>query len=78
VAVTDRESARAAKTQVRRLVEGHTSVNGVGLRRDADAGWVVKVNLADEDAGLRRSLPPRVDGVRVDVAVVGPVTASTD
>jgi hypothetical protein len=77
VPVTDRASARAAKTQVRRLVEGHSSVNGIGLRRDADAGWVVKVNLAGEDAGLRRSLPPRVDGVRVDVAVVGPVTAST-
>ncbi len=76
--MTDRESARAAKTHVRRLVQGHASVNGIGLRRDADAGWVVKVNLADEDAGLRRSLPPLVDGVRVDVAVVGPVTASTE
>ena len=76
--MTDRESARAAKTHVRRLVAGHTSVNGIGLRRDADAGWVVKVDLADEDAGLRRSLPPLVDGVRVDVAVVGRVTASTD
>ena len=76
--MTDRESARAAKTQVRRLVQGHALVNGIGLRRDADAGWVVKVNLAGEDAGLRSSLPPRVDGVRVDVAVVGPVTASTD
>ena len=76
--MTDRESARAAKTHVRRLVAGHASVNGIGLRRDGDAGWVVKVNLADEDAGLRRSLPPRVDGVRVDVAVVGPVTASSE
>lgn len=76
--MTDRESARAAKTQVRRLVQGHALVNGIGLRRDADVGWVVKVNLAGEDAGLRSSLPPRVDGVRVDVAVVGPVRASTD
>ena len=76
--MTDRESARAAKTQVRRLVQGHASVNGIGLRRDADAGWVVKVNLAGEDAGLRRTLPPLVDGVRVDVAVVGPVSAATD
>lgn len=76
--MTDRESARAAKTQVRRLVEGHASVNGIGLRRDGDAGWVVKVNLADEDAGLRSSLPQRVDGVRVDVAVVGPVRAVSD
>ena len=76
--MTDRESARAARTQVRRLVEGHASVNGIGLRRDADAGWVVKVNLVDEDAGLRQSLPQRVDGVRVDVAVVGPVRASAD
>jgi hypothetical protein len=78
VPVTDRSTARAAKSQVTRLVRGHASVNGIGLRRDAEAGWVVKVNLADDDAGLRRSLPSRVDGVRVDVAVVGPVTASTD
>ena len=76
--MTDRDAARAAKTRVGRLVAGHASVNGVGLRRDAEAGWVVKVNLADEDAGLRRSLPPRVDGVRVDVAVVGPVRATAD
>lgn len=76
--MTDRDAARAAKTQVRRLVQGHSSVNGVGLRRDAEAGWVVKVNLTGEDDGLRRTLPPRVDGVRVDVAVVGPVRATSD
>lgn len=76
--MTDRSTARASKTEVSRLVRGHSSVNGIGLRRDGEAGWVVKVNLADDDAGLRRSLPSRVDGVRVDVAVVGPVTASTD
>lgn len=74
----DRDTARAAKTHVRRLVQGHSSVNGIGLRRDAEAGWVVKVNLTGEDDGLRRSLPPRVDGVRVDVAVVGPISATSD
>lgn len=76
--MTDRDAARAAKTQVRRLVAGNTSVNGIGLRRDSEAGWVVKVNLAGEDAGLRRSLPPRVDGVRVDVAVIGAVSAAPE
>ena len=76
--MTDRDAARAAKTRVGRLVAGHSSVNGIGLRRDAEAGWVVKVNLADEDPGLRRSLPSLVDGVRVDVAVVGPVRATAD
>ena len=76
--MTERDAARAAKTHVRRLVGSHASVNGIGLRRDADAGWVVKVNLTGEDDSLRRSLPERVDGVRVDVAVVGPVRAATD
>lgn len=76
--MTDRDAARAAKTHVRRLVQGHSSVNGVGLRRDAEVGWVVKVNLTGEDDGLRRTLPPRVDGVRVDVAVVGPISAASD
>ncbi len=74
--MTDRHAARAAKSQVRRLVDGYPSVNGIGLSRDAEAGWVVKVNLAGEDARLRRSLPARVDGVRVDVAVVGQVSAA--
>lgn len=74
----DREAARAAKSHVRRLVAGHGSVNGIGLRRDDEAGWVVKVNLTGEDAGLRRTLPSVVDGVRVDVAVVGPVRAVSD
>jgi hypothetical protein len=36
------------------------------------------VNLTGEDAGLRKSLPATVDGVRVDVAVVGPVRATAD
>ena len=31
--------------QVRRLVQGHSSVNGIGLRRDAEAGWVVSPAL---------------------------------
>ncbi|MCW2715122.1 MAG: hypothetical protein JWN88_2169 [Frankiales bacterium] len=76
--MSDRDAARAAKTQVGRLVAGFPTVNGVGLRRDGDAGWVVKVNLTGEDAGLRKSLPATVDGVRVDVAVVGPVRATAD
>ena len=74
----DRDAARAATSHVRRLVAGHSSVNGVGLRRDGESGWVVKVNLTGEDAGLRRTLPSVVDGVRVDVAVVGPVRATSD
>jgi len=75
--VIDRDAARAAKTTVRKLVAGHPSVNGVGLRRDAASGWVVKVNLSCADDGLCEALPPEVDGVRVDVVVVGPVRATT-
>jgi len=76
--VTDRDAARAAKSQVRQLCQGHPSVNGIGLRRDGEVGWVVKVNLAGEDPGLRQSLPTLVDGVRVDITVVGPVHAKTE
>lgn len=75
--MTDRDAARAAKVQVSRLVAGHDSVNGIGLRRDAELGWVVKVNLTGEDAGLRRSLPPVVGGVHVDVTVIGTVRATS-
>lgn len=76
--MTERDAARAAKSHVRELCQGHASVNGIGLRRDDEVGWVVKVNLVDEDEGLRQSIPALVDGVRVDITVVGPVHAATD
>jgi hypothetical protein len=68
--VTDRASARAAKTALSERLSAEPGVVGIGLAR-RDAGYVVKVNLADAAAAAR--VPHDVDGVRVVTQVVGAV-----
>ena len=68
--VTDRASARAAKSALAARLSAEPGVVGIGLAR-RDAGYVVKVNLADAAAAAR--VPHDVDGVRVVTQVVGVV-----
>jgi hypothetical protein len=67
---TDRAAARAAKTSLAASLAGTPGVVGIGLAR-RDTGYVVKVNLADEDAASR--VPDAVDGVVVETEVIGTV-----
>jgi len=68
-----RDAARAAKSRLASHLAGDQRVNGVGVVRRAQA-YVVRVNVvADDD---RPDLPAEVDGVPVQVDVVGPITAS--
>lgn len=68
--VTDRASARAAKSALSAQLAEVPEVVGIGLARRG-AGYVVKVDLADPvAAGL---VPTDVDGVRVVTQVVGVV-----
>jgi hypothetical protein len=66
--VTDRAAARAAKTTLAQRLSALPGVVGIGLAR-RDAGYVVKVDVADADAAGR--VPGDVDGVRVVTEVVG-------
>jgi hypothetical protein len=66
--VTDRAAARAAKTTLAERLSTQPGVVGIGLAR-RDAGYVVKVDVADADAAGR--VPGDVDGVRVVTEVVG-------
>jgi hypothetical protein len=66
--VTDRAAARAAKTTLAQRLSAQPGVVGIGLAR-RDAGYVVKVDVADADAAGR--VPGDVDGVRVVTEVVG-------
>jgi len=66
--------ARAAKREVAALLRGNPHVNGIGVARRA-GGYAVKVNLVDDDADLRSSLPGTVAGAPVLVEVVGPLRA---
>ncbi|SFK32457.1 hypothetical protein [Geodermatophilus ruber] len=70
--MTDRASARAAKSALTERLAADPAVVGVGLAR-RESGYVVKVNLAD--AGAAGRVPRDVDGVRVVTEVVGAVRA---
>ena len=68
--MTDRASARAAKSALAQQLSAEPGVVGIGLAR-RDTGYVVKVNLADAASAAR--VPHDVDGVRVVTQVVGAV-----
>jgi hypothetical protein len=81
--------AREAKTVLRHEISGRDGVTGIGLTRahpvrhdDRDApdrpgdqaeDWVLRVNVESADVPV----PATVDGVHVEVRVVGAVTASS-
>ena len=68
--VSDRASARAAKSALSMQLAAVPEVVGIGLARRG-TGYVVKVDLADP--GAARRVPADVDGVRVVTQVVGVV-----
>jgi hypothetical protein len=63
------KEARAAKAKVFEVFASRAEVVGVGITR-VKAGYGVKVNLA---CPADSELPCEVDGVPVEVEVVGPV-----
>ncbi|MGY1811782.1 hypothetical protein [Blastococcus sp. SYSU D00820] len=68
--MTDRASARAAKSALTAQLAAVPEVVGIGLARRG-SGYVVKVDLADPRAARR--VPADVDGVRVVTQVVGTI-----
>lgn len=72
--MSDLAQARAAKARLREVLRDDDNVVGIGLRRTA-AGYGVKVNVSSERT--RSPIPQRVEGVEVQVDVVGPITAQT-
>ncbi|MBB3678061.1 hypothetical protein [Modestobacter versicolor] len=68
--MTDRASARAAKSALAARFATDPGVAAVGLSRQ-DAEYVVRVDLTDAGAGAR--VPHHVDGVRVVTHVIGTV-----
>ena len=70
--MTDRATARAAKTALATRFAGDPGVAAVGLSR-RDATYVVRVDLVEAGAGAR--VPEDVDGVPVVTQVIGTVRA---
>ena len=68
--VSDRSTARAARSALAVRLAADPGVVGIGLARRA-SDYVVKVDLADAEAASR--VPEDVDGVRVVVEVIGAV-----
>ncbi|MCK9796062.1 hypothetical protein M1843_20155 [Isoptericola sp. 4D.3] len=68
------DEARAAKPALREALQRVEGVRGVGLaRRGDETDWVLQVNVVS--LGARKDVPPQVDGVPVQVQVVGAVSA---
>ncbi|NMF29495.1 hypothetical protein J5A69_14225 [Cellulosimicrobium cellulans] len=86
VAVATLERAREAKAALRDELAGLDGVTGVGIARADLTGapvrgagtsgvgddWLLRVNVTSDDVAV----PETVDGVDVEVRVVGDVTAS--
>jgi hypothetical protein len=67
------EAARAAKRKALRLVEKLVPVCGAGIAREGEV-YVVKLNLETApDPTLE--LPAEIDGVRIEIQVIGRVRA---
>src|SRR4051812_26332032 len=66
------EQARAAKERLRATLEGRSDVRGVGIARGGD-GSQPRVTLSPRSGP---DVPGHVDGVGVDVRVVGALHAS--
>ncbi len=64
-------AARAAKARLTEEVGGHPDVSGIGLARAVE-GYRVQVRLA-RDGPVGLDVPAEVDGVAIDVVVVGRV-----
>ncbi|MCG7287635.1 hypothetical protein MHY85_16845 [Cellulomonas sp. ACRRI] len=70
VQVADIDRARTAKLRLRRELDGRPGVRGIGLAR-AEGGYRLRVSVATSaDAA---AVPAAVDGVAVQVRVVGAV-----
>jgi hypothetical protein len=66
----DQTAARRAKSRILSVVSDSTHVAAVGLGHRAD-GWVVRVNLREDDPQTRRKIPRELDGVPIEVEVSG-------
>lgn len=70
--MTDRDTARAAKDQLRAELSRLPGVTGIGLgRREGD--YVITVSVTEQAAC--EHVPPHFHGVTVEVRVSGPVRA---
>lgn len=70
--MADLQQARTAKSHLRTALSGRDGVRGIGLQPDGD-GYALRVNV--EHPSDRAGVPERVDGVPVDVRVVGAISA---
>lgn len=67
-----RDEAHSAKSALRHRIEQVDGVCGVGLaQRGDDHDWVLQVNV--QDVSARKDVPASIDGVPVQVRVVGAV-----
>lgn len=73
-----RDEARAAKVQTAERLAELPGVVGIGVEKQPDGGWCVRVNVtsADDARAVGERLPLESAAVAVLVHVTGPVQAS--
>lgn len=70
--MADLDEARTAKSHLRTALAGRRGVRGIGLQPDGD-GYLLRVNVEHPADGA--GVPTRVDGVPVELRVVGALRA---
>ncbi|HIZ35004.1 MAG TPA: hypothetical protein H9815_04435 [Candidatus Ruania gallistercoris] len=75
-----REEARAAKVQVGEHLAALPGVVGLGLAKQPDGGWGVRVNVTTEEVAqaVRERLSTRPRAAPVHVRVTGAIRASAE
>lgn len=75
-----RDQARAAKSQATQRLAELPGVVGIGLEKQPDGGWCVRVNVTSAEAAqaVAERLPEETQAAPVLVRVTGTVRVSSD
>ncbi|WP_147917849.1 hypothetical protein [Ruania zhangjianzhongii] len=75
-----RDQARAAKAQATERLAELPGVVGIGLEKQPDGGWCVRVNVTSAEVAeaVAERLPGETQAAPVRVRVTGTVHASSD
>ena len=70
------DQAQAAKETLKKRLGRPSWLRGIGISRNERGDYVVKVNVAVESADIRETVPRLVEGVEVQIDVVGDIHAA--
>ena len=69
------DEAREAKSVLKATLGKPEWLRGIGIGSDPSGGAVVRVNVVDDTDEVRKAVPVSVNGVAVEIHVVGDAKA---